>query len=135
MSCTPGKLTPDAGTDVRSAHHAGAEASAQLPASDVFSSLVPGLKSSLPAIPSTPASSTLPQAPHSNGGMPQSQIHAEYGHYGQQGQPFRGFDAPAGLQNGEDRGLTTVQQPYMGGFAGPQGSSSLQPRKGGNPFA
>ncbi|CAL5223383.1 g5891 [Coccomyxa viridis] len=95
---------------------------------DVFSGLVPGLKSSLPAIPNAPAPNTSPpQATYSNGGMQQSQTQSQYGQFGQ---PFGGL----GLQNGEDLHLQAAQQPYMGSYAGSQ-ASPLQPKKGGNPFA
>ena len=101
----------------------------QEPAShDVFSGLVPGLKSSLPAVPSAPAANASPpQTAYSNGGMQQSQTQSQYGQFGQ---PFGGL----GLQNGEDLRLQAAQQPYMGSYAGSQ-ASPIQPKKGGNPFA
>ena len=108
--------------------YAGIETLQEPATHDVFSGLVPGLKSSLPAIPNAPAPNTSPpQATYSNGGMQQSQTQSQYGQFGQ---PFGGL----GLQNGEDLHLQAAQQPYMGSYAGSQ-ASPLQPKKGGNPFA
>lgn len=99
----------------------------------MFSGLVPGLKSSLPAIPGAPASGNSPsQASYSNGSMQQSQAQSQYGQFAQ---PFGGFPvSPGPQQNGEDHRVQAAQHPYMSSFAGPQ-ASPTQPKKGGNPFA
>ena len=107
---------------------AGAQAPQEPASPDVFSGLVPGMRSSLPAIPSTAATTNSPpQTAYSNGGMQQSPAPSQYG---QVPQPFRGL----GLQNGDDYRMQAAQQPYMGSYAGGQ-AGPVQPKKGGNPFA